>query len=84
MVFGKHINRYYLKYGGLLLLGLIALIVVDCLQLVIPNLYQMLINGMNDGFVSMDGVLVPFDMNFLLDEICMPMVYIILLCSTTT
>ncbi len=79
MVFGKHINRYYLKYGGWLLLGLIALIVVDYLQLVIPNLYQMLINGMNQGSVIIDGVLIPFDMDFLLNKICMPMVGIILI-----
>ena len=79
MVFGKHINRYYFKYGVLLLLGLISLIVVDYLQLLIPNLYQMLINGMNEGSVLVDGVRMPFDMDFLLDVICMPMVYIILI-----
>ena len=79
MVFGKHINRYYFKYGVLLLLGLISLIVVDYLQLLIPNLYQMLINGMNEGSVLVDGVRMPFDMDFLLDIICMPMVRIILI-----
>ena len=78
MVFGKHINKYYLKYGVWLFVGLIALIVVDCFQLIIPNLYQMVINGMNDGFVLVDGVKTAFDMDFLLDRICMPMVGIIL------
>ncbi len=78
MVFGKHINHYYIKYGGWLLLGLISLIMVDYLQLIIPNLYQMLINGMNDGYVLIDSISVPFDMDFLLDQICMPMVRIIL------
>ena len=29
MIFGRHINKYYLKYGPLLLLGIAALIVVD-------------------------------------------------------
>ena len=43
MIFGKHINRYYIKYAGILLIGLIALVAVDYLQLVVPNLYQMLI-----------------------------------------
>ena len=33
MIFGKHINRYYIRHFGLLLVGLIALIVVDYLQL---------------------------------------------------
>lgn len=78
MIFGKHINRYYLKYAGILLVGLIALAAVDYLQLVIPNLYQMLINGINDGVVNVDGVLVTFDLDFILDKICLPMMLIIL------
>ncbi len=78
MIFGKHINRYYLKYAPLLLLGLIALIVVDYMQLVIPSLYQMVVNGINDGQVLVDGEMLPFDMDFLLDRICMPMVGVIL------
>ncbi|MBQ2706451.1 MAG: ABC transporter ATP-binding protein [Agathobacter sp.] len=78
MIFGKHINKYYVKYLGWLIIGLITLVVVDWFQLVIPNIYQMVINGMNDGYVMMDGVRVAFDMDFLLDEICMPLVWIIL------
>lgn len=78
MIFGKHINRYYIKYAGWLLLGLLSLVIVDWFQLVIPNMYQMVINGMNTGFVEVDGVQKVFDLNFLLDEICMPMVWIIL------
>ena len=74
MIFGKHINRYYLRYAPLLLLGLLALGLVDYLQLVIPELYQMVINGMNQGYVLVDGVRQVFDMEFLLDRICMPMV----------
>ena len=66
MVFGKHINRYYLKNAFLLLLGLAALVAVDYLQLMIPNLYQMVINGMSTGSVTVDGVRVSFDMAFLL------------------
>ena len=78
MIFGKHINRYYFKYAGLIILGLAALVLVDWFQLVIPNLYQLLINGMNYGVVEVDGVLHTFDAAFLLDEICMPMVGIVL------
>ena len=78
MIFGKHINRYYLKYGLWLLLGIVSLILVDYLQLVIPNLYQMVINGVTYGVVEVEGELVPFNMDFLLDKICMPMVGIIL------
>ena len=70
MIFGKHINRYYLRFAHLLIMGLAALVVVDYLQLIIPNLYQMVINGINTGFV--DGV--KFDVSFLVEHICMPMV----------
>jgi len=78
MIFGKHINKYYIKYAGWLILGLIALVVVDYLQLIIPNLYQMVINGMNDGYVMVNGIQKVFNLDFLLDCICMPMVGIIL------
>ena len=69
VIFGKHINRYYLRYAPMLLLGLLALGLVDYLQLVIPELYQMVINGMNQGYVLVDGVRQVFDMEFLLDRI---------------
>ena len=78
MIFGKHINRYYIRYAGWLVLGLFALVIVDWFQLVIPNMYQQVINGMNTGFVEVDGVQKVFNLTFLLDEICMPMVWIIL------
>ena len=77
MIFGRHINKYYLKYAGWLLLGLAALVLVDYIQLVVPNLYQQVINGMNMGYVAVDGVNLPFDMDFLLDRICLPMVGIV-------
>ena len=37
MLFGKYINRYYLKYGWLFLIGILALIAVDYIQLKIPE-----------------------------------------------
>lgn len=77
MIFGKHINRYYLKYAGWLIMGLMSLVVVDYLQLEIPELYRLVINGMNGG-VSVEGVQKAFDMDFLLDGICMPMTGIII------
>ncbi|MCQ2433078.1 MAG: ABC transporter ATP-binding protein/permease [Clostridia bacterium] len=77
MIFGKHINRYYLRYAPVLLLGLAALILVDFFQLRVPEFYRMLINGMNTGSGIVDGNVVPFDMNFLLDEICLPMIFVI-------
>ena len=47
MIFGKHINKYYLKYGWILLLGIIALVAVDYLQLKIPEIYGTIINGLD-------------------------------------
>jgi len=79
MIFGKHIRRYYLRYAPVLLLGLLTLVAVDYLQLIIPNLYQMVINGMNDGTVLYQGVETAFTMDFLLTRICFPMVGIITL-----
>ena len=78
MIFGKHINRYYLKYSWILLIGLAALVLVDYFQLEVPELYRMVINGMNTGFVETETGVVPFDMDFLLDSICLPLVIIIL------
>ena len=37
MLFGKHINRYYLKYAPLFILGILALVAVDIIQLFIPE-----------------------------------------------
>ena len=79
MIFGKHINRYYWRFLPLLLVGLFALIVVDYLQLEIPELYQMVINGINTGTVTVDGVVHTFDLAFLGSKVCMPMLVIILL-----
>ena len=72
MIFGKHINRYYLKYGWMLVLGLAALVMVDFLQLEIPKLYRMVIDGMSYGYVAEGGAQLAFDMDFLVDRICMP------------
>lgn len=82
MIFGKHMNRYYLRYGWMLLLGLFALVIVDVGQLKIPELYRMVVNGMNRGVVELSGTEHAFDMDFLLDEICLPMVAIIAMMVT--
>ena len=75
MIFGKHINRYYGKYAVSIFFGLLSLILVDFLQLEIPRFYQMVINGINEGNVNGQ----PFNLTFLIEKICMPMVGIILL-----
>lgn len=77
MLFGKHINKYYLKHLPVLILGLLALIVVDYFQLLIPELYSIVINGVNDGYVVIDKVTHIFDMNLLLDKVCLPLIFVI-------
>ena len=78
VIFGKHINRYYLKHLPLYLLGTAALILVDYFQLIIPEIYRIVINGMNGlGYIN-DGITVPFTIDILLDKICLPMIIIVI------
>lgn len=77
MLFGKYINRYYLRFLPAIIIGLVALIAVDYFQLLIPELYRSVVNGIIDGVVTVDGNTVPFDMDFLLDKICLPMIILI-------
>ncbi|MDO4316621.1 MAG: ABC transporter ATP-binding protein [Lachnospiraceae bacterium] len=77
MIFGKHINRYYRKYGLVLLLGVAALVFVDYFQLLLPELYRIVVNGMNGELVEIGGELVPFTMDVLLDEVCLTAVRIL-------
>ena len=72
MIFGKHINRYYLKHLPALLLGVFALFLVDYNQLKIPKLYNTMVSALN-------GEVADFGMAYLLDNICAPMIQIILL-----
>lgn len=65
MIFGKHVNGYYLRYLHFFLLGVLALLAVDYFQLKIPEFYRMVINGVNGD--------APFNLEILLNDICLPM-----------
>lgn len=78
MIFGKHINRYYLRYAGWLLLGVVALLTVDYAQLKVPAFFRMVVNGMNGEPVLIDGVKQAFTLEVLLDKICLPLIVVIL------
>lgn len=78
MIFGKHINRYYRKYAPLLLVGIAALIFVDYFQLILPELYRIVVNGMNGGSVEIGGEFVPFTMDVLLNVVCRRAIVVIL------
>ena len=78
MLFGKHINKFYIKYGLWLLLGIATLFAVDYFQLLIPECYRMVINGVKNGVVDVGGgVLETFDLDFLFRRICVPMFVVI-------
>ena len=79
MIFGKYINRYYLKNAPVLLLGLLALLMVDYIQLLIPRFYRLVINGVNLGQVVVNGQTLPFTKEVLLQHICLPMIWIVVL-----
>ena len=79
MIFGKYINRYYLKHAPVLLLGILSLLTVDYIQLLIPELYRLVINGVNLGQVVVDGQTMAFTKEVLFQHICLPMIYIVVL-----
>ena len=79
MIFGKYINRYYLKNAPVLLLGLLALLMVDYIQLLIPQFYRLVINGVNLGQVVVNNQTLPFTKEVLLQHICLPMIWIVVL-----
>ena len=79
MIFGKYINRYYLKNAPVLLLGLLALLMVDYIQLLIPQFYRLVINGVNLGQVVVNGQTLPFTKEVLLQHICLPMIWMVVL-----
>ena len=45
MLFGRHVNKFYLKYGIFFLIGIAALITVDYVQLLIPDVTGSIIEG---------------------------------------
>lgn len=47
MIFGKHVNKFYLRYWYLLLGGIVSLLAVDYFQLLIPDIIGSIIDGLN-------------------------------------
>lgn len=48
MLFGKHVNKYYLRYAHFFLLGIAALVFVDVFQLKIPDIIGDIIDHLHD------------------------------------
>ncbi len=78
VIFGKYINRYYLRHAPTLLLGILSLLMVDYIQLLVPQLYRLVINGVNLGQVVVKGETMPFTREVLFQHICLPMIWIVL------
>ena len=63
----------------MLILGILALILVDYMQLFIPELYGAVIEGVETGVVvDASGVAQEFNLTYILDSICRPMLFVIL------
>ena len=64
MIFGRTINRYYLKYALYFIIGIIALITVDLFQLEVPRIFRDLVNTLED-YVEVGNT----DSSFLMDVV---------------
>lgn len=58
MLFGKHVNKFYLKYGLFFLIGILALMTVDYVQLLIPDITGSIIEGIEEATLTKDALLV--------------------------
>ncbi len=56
MIFGKTVNKYYIKYLYLFIIGLISLILVDWFQLEIPEVMRQVIDGLTTGTLTKDAL----------------------------
>ena len=46
MILGKHVNKFYLKYSYLIIIGVVALLFVNYVQLIIPEIMSTIIDGL--------------------------------------
>lgn len=57
MIFGKNVNKYYLKYWYLFLLGILSLFVVDYVCSVLPpEIIGKIIDGLDDGSLAKESL----------------------------
>ncbi len=77
MIFGKNINKYYLKFFPVLFIGIVALIAVDFFQMKVPEAYRIVVNGINYGIVEIDGVKVPFGWDVALKHVFLPLLIVV-------
>lgn len=52
MLFGKHVNKYYLKYFWYFFFGILALIIVDYVQLLVPEEISKIATGIEEKNIT--------------------------------
>lgn len=52
MLFGKHINKYYKRYGILLLIGVLTLLLVDYISVFVPRLFGEIVDQFSHGVMT--------------------------------
>ena len=57
MIFGKAINKYYIKNLHWFLAGIIALVIIDTIQLEIPALLGSIVDGLDKGTIEMSNII---------------------------
>lgn len=56
MIFGKSINKYYLQNIHWFLIGIAAIAYIDYVQTLIPELIGIMIDGLSENTIQMDGI----------------------------
>ena len=57
MLFGKYVNKYYLKYGLIMLVGIAALLAVDYFQLLVPDIVGNIVDGLENETLIKDELI---------------------------
>lgn len=70
MLFGKSVNKYYIRYLHLFIIGILALLLVDYIQLLIPENYGKLIDLIGNKTLTKESLFeIVFNMLFIV--LCM-------------
>ncbi len=70
MLFGKTVNKYYFRYLHLFIIGILALLLVDYIQIQIPDNYARLIDAIGNKKLT-DKLLFEIIFNMLFIVLCM-------------
>lgn len=57
MLFGKNINKYYIKYLPYIIVGIIALIFVDLYQLKVPEIIGQIVDDINEKTLTSQAII---------------------------